>query len=579
MIRPAVFAAAVLVGLDLAGRSPPGSPLHIDLAASAGVSSASLDYIPAADGRPRGILALVPGANASGVEMLGEGPWADFARTNGFILAAFTFVSKAEDLKDEQGYYDTAAGIGATAAAALKKLGAGKVPVFMYGFSGGAHFTASFAEHFPQMLKGWCAASFEMKARRGRFGSDDAKGRRPPGIVACGSEDSRLGAALSYYTRGRAAGRKWTWVEIDGLAHVRSPALEDFARRYFIRLAKRGGPGVWVDIGSGEDVAHSVASAKTHQTWLPGADFTDEWRAFSAQKTDGVIERVVKTKLKNYEQITLFLRMPKESPPAGVMCLSLLANNPTEVRERIRTGDPARSGAAFEFAAEHNLAVIAWGARNLWDPSRNWDELPRAAAKRIDADFDLVAAAWDSAVDYFVKTYNIPSSGYLMCGMSGAAQYAQRLALRRPGRFLAVHVHIASSFDIPVKNGASVLWCVTTGENEMGYARSLRFFRAARDLRYPIVYKAYPGLGHESNGQTSAFGLECFEYALAEQARARNRAGGKGAAPDWPAIFAASDLVADVYNQVVYPKADYSCVPPEFRMYIPSALRDAWLRE
>ena len=283
MIRPAVFATALLAVLDLAGKPPPGEVVHIDLSPVSDVSTASLDYIPAADGRPRGMLVLVPGANGSGVEMLDEKPWADFARTNGFMLAAFTFVSKTEDLKEEQGYYDTASGIGATAAAALKKLGAGKVPVFMYGFSGGAHFTASFAEQFPQVLKGWCAASFEVKSRKSGIRRNDAKGRRPPGILACGSEDSRLGATLSYFGRGRAAGRKWTWVEVDGLSHERSPELEEFARRYFMRLLRQKGAGVWIDIGSGEDVAHSVASAKALQAWLPDADFVDDWRALSAR--------------------------------------------------------------------------------------------------------------------------------------------------------------------------------------------------------------------------------------------------------------------------------------------------------
>ncbi len=579
MIRAAVFAAALLVLPDLAGASPPGGVVHLDLDLASKVSAASLDYIPAAGGRPRGILVLVPGANGSGAEMLAERPWADFARTNGFILAAFTFVSKAEDLRGEEGYYDTPAGSGAIASAALKKLGAGKVPAFMYGFSGGAHFTASFADSFPHMLKGWCAASFENRSRGEKIARNDAKGRRPPGIVACGSEDQRLGASLAYYSRGRALGRKWTWVEIADVFHERSPELEEFARRYFMRLLGRKGPGVWIDIGSGEDVAHSVGSAKSLQAWLPDADLVADWRALSAPKPDGVIERVAKTRLRGYEQLTLFLRMPRKSPPAGVMCLSLLANSPLEVRERIRSCD--NGDALLGFAAVRDLAVVAWGARRLWDPSRNWDELPKAEAKRVDADFDLVAAAWDSAIDYFVKRHGLPSSGYLMYGVSGAAQYAMRLALRRPKRFLAVHAHIASSFDLPVKEGASILWCVTTGENEMGYARSRRFFSAARGLRYPIVYKAYPGLGHAGNAATTALGLACFDYALEERARAARRNAEKSApaAPDWAGIFSSAEFVADIFNQAVYPKSDYLAVPSDFRMHLPSALREAWASE
>ena len=166
-----------------------------------------------------------------------------------------------------------------------------------------------------------------------------------------------------------------------------------------------------------------------------------------------------------------------------------------------------------------------------------------------------------------------------MMGSSGAAQYAQRLALRRPERFLAVHAHIASSFDIPVKGGASLLWCVTTGENEMGYERSRRFFKAARDLSYPIIYKAYPGLGHEGSAKVTELGFTCFEFALAEQAHAVKLNGGKFAKPDWAKIFKSSDYVADVFNQSVYPKADAICVPQEFRMLLPAAIREAWIGE
>ncbi len=293
-----------------------------------------------------------------------------------------------------------------------------------------------------------------------------------------------------------------------------------------------------------------------------------------------LIEYSVKTKLKNYEQLTLFLLQPESGKAEGVLCLSLLAKDPDEVRAQLLGKSERRSPhRALAFAAERNLAVVAWGAHRLWDPSRNWDELSRTEAKKIDSDFDLVANAWDAGIKYLVKNHGLPAGGYLMMGSSGAAQYAQRLALRRPERFLAVHVHIASSFDVPVKKGASLLWCVTTGENELGYARSRRFFRAARDLYFPIVYKAYPGLGHEGNAKVTALGFACFDYALAEYARATKLNGGKPAMPDWADIFSSAPSVADVFNQAVYSKFDYLCVPVEFRMLLPEPLRAKWSAE
>ena len=582
MIRAAAFAAAGLFAALLAESAPPGGLGHVEMAPPKGVSTAAFDYrADVSPAKAKGIVVLVPGYNRDGAEMLAEPEWADFARENGFLLGAFTFVSHIDDLREGGGYYATAEGSGAVAAAALKKFGAGRLPVFMYGFSGGAHFTASFAENFPKSVLGWCAASFEAKTRRVNL-KKDAKGM-PPGIVACGAEDDRLGAALAYCGRGRDVGRKWTWIEQPGLDHRRSPEIEAFARRYFLLLAKKkgAGAGVWLDTGSGEDVAHSAKTAKTLKTWLPSAELADEWRRLSAVKMIGVVERVTETKLKSYPALTQFLRMPPSEKPSGVLCLSLLANSPVEVREMIRRDVGSRCSADLAFADRHNLAVVAWGARNLWDPTRNWDELPREKAKQVDADFDLVASAWDRGVEHFVKEYALPSSGYLMKGYSAAAQYAQRLALRRPERFLAVHVHIASSFDVPVKGAAAeLLWCVTTGENEMGYERSRRFFKAARDAFYPIVYKAYPGLGHEGNDKVERLGYACFEFALDEYARATRLNDGKPAKPDWADIFSSAPAVADVVNQSLHSKFDYFSVPVEFRMLLPSkAIREAWLDE
>lgn len=294
---------------------------------------------------------------------------------------------------------------------------------------------------------------------------------------------------------------------------------------------------------------------------------------------DALVERTVKTRVKGYDQLTLFLRQPANAKPEGVLCMCLLAKTPDAVREAL-TGPSDRNSRALAFADRHSLAVVAWGAHQLWDPTRNWDELARSDAKRLDANFDLVAKAWDDGITYFVKKYGLPDSGYLITGYSGAAQYAQRLAMRCSDRFIAVHAHIPSSFDAPTKGGASILWCVTTGENELGYDRSRRFFGAARDMGYPIVYKAYPGLAHEGSSRVVELGFACFEYALEEFARATRLNGGRPIKPDWADLFTSSLHLADIFNQAVYSKFDYLCVPPDFRMLLPStSIRDAWIDE
>ena len=65
-----------------------------------------------------------------GAHLLRDLEWSEFARANKFVLGALTFVSDVEDLRDEKGYYDASAGSGESALAALKMLGAARLPVF-----------------------------------------------------------------------------------------------------------------------------------------------------------------------------------------------------------------------------------------------------------------------------------------------------------------------------------------------------------------------------------------------------------------------------------------------------------------
>jgi predicted esterase len=489
-------------------------------------------------------------------------------------LSTFILSDYRENLPNECSYFldenDMFEGI---------SFGGGRLPVFMCGFSGGARFTAAFAESHPRSLRGWCAASFDDK-NTARFSDDNQIVRRPPGIVACGADDPRIGAARAYFGRGRVAGRRWTWLEVAGLGHGRSPVIDGFARAYFLALQDRRARGVWMDVGSRNDVAHSRDTARELQAWLPDAEVAALWRDVSLRKEHGIVEHVEKVKqLKSYRQLTMFLRMPSSGRVKGVLCLCLLADSPMEVREKIR-GDEDRRIEPVLFAERQDLAIIAWGSRCLWDPSSNWNELSRMRERGIDRDFDLAAEAWEAGVRYFERTCGLPSSGYLMSGFSGSAQYALRLAMRRPERFLAVHVHVPSSFDRPSRKASSVLWCLTTGENEMGYERSRAFFEAARGMGYPVVYKAYPGLGHAGDARATALGYACFEYALAEYGRVRKGRGNGSGKPDWESVFAGSDFVADIVNQQIFSAADADCIPPEFRISLPSEdIRAAWKTE
>ncbi len=579
MRRFLAFAAVVSATMSLVAAPPVRGAVRLNLSSAPGLSAATLDYLPtsAGGGNLRGIVVFVPGRSGQGAGLLAERAWSTFARDNGLILAEFAFAPDPEAESHGTNYCDTAMGSGTIALEGLKKLGAGRVPVFMYGFSDGANFTASFAENFAKSLKGWCAASCEGEIKA--VAPDYVKIDRPCGLMFCGSEDPVLDAESAFYESGRSATRLWTWAVQDGHAHSRSPELEEFVRKYFLSLLRTGVDGVWVDLMTGEKSESDDEKAdRSQQTWLPSEQLIEPWKKLTARKTSGLVEHGVKTGITGYEKMTFFMKLPENVRPAGVLCISASAEKPADVRKYLAS--PASEDKLLDFAAKRNFAVVAWSAKRLWSPSKNVDELPEGEANRAAAEADLMARAWDTAMERFVKRYGIPESGYLMSGMSGAAQFAQRLAQLRPERFLAVHLHMAGSYDVPSDKCSSILWCVTTGENEKGCARSREFFQSARNLRYPIIYKAYQGLGNEARAQTPYLCIESFDFACTERARAMRINEGKDASPDWADIFSSSAYIADIFNQAVYSKFDYACVPLEFRMLIPTLpLCKAWARE
>ena len=311
---------------------------------------------------------------------------------------------------------------------------------------------------------------------------------------------------------------------------------------------------------------------------------------------DPLIEHVVQTENPQQPQITIFLRPPlgmaDASEAKGVLCMSLLAGSLESVRRQLQGFETGQDlGGILKFAEDHKLIIICWGSRGLWDPHKNWDDLSPDAAWDSDKAFDQVANAWEKGVKFYVDQYGIPSHGYLLWGVSGSAQYACRLALRKPEYFLAIHVHIPSSFDKPTPEANKVLWCLTTGELEGGHARSLRFYNQCRQLGYPIIYKAVKKLGHAGSPISDRLGEKFFEYALmiADQRKAydeklkdplnqfQTAPTTDGTMQPWLDSFCKPAYVGDIMNQEVFPYDQLNMVPIGFRVPLPTKeIADAW---
>jgi len=306
-----------------------------------------------------------------------------------------------------------------------------------------------------------------------------------------------------------------------------------------------------------------------------------------------VIEYAVKTQNPNQPKITLFVRFPGGATDAskakGVMAICVLANGLVDIRNMLAKMDEGEGlGWKFKFAEDHQLAVVVWGSHSLWNPRVNFDDMDKKAAAQLDKNFDEVADAWANGIRQLGTEYGLPQQNFLLSGVSGSAQWAHRLALRKPGFFLAVDVHIPSSFDRPTIEANRILWCLTTGELEIGYGRSLRFLKECHRLGYPIIYKAYIGLGHQGSPLADRLGRCFFEYALsfAQQRIAYDKETLSGpkitlaadqSLQPWLKSFQSPEYIGDAVNQGMYPIDKIDEVSPGFRVALPTKeIAETW---
>lgn len=249
--------------------------LHLEPAVN--MDRADLCYLthPA---NPRALLILCPGVNASGEGFVRSPAWQEFAQSNNLGLVGLSFASPEKTLKDGIGYYYASKGSGEKLLSGLRLIYGKDLPLFLYGFSGGAHFTSRFEEWKPERVLAWCADS------AGWWDTPLHNFVNPPGIVACGDQDPRYGATISYFKQGRAVGKAWAWISLPKLGHQRTPALDDFVRKYFEAILDGSistnlSRGVWVDVDTKKLITPQEADIQPCESvWLPTPQLFDDWR-------------------------------------------------------------------------------------------------------------------------------------------------------------------------------------------------------------------------------------------------------------------------------------------------------------
>ncbi len=222
--------------------------LLILIATSAISTAKECDYslhVHPVTGEETAVLVLAPGMNGDGRFFLGEAAWVDFATEHQLGIIALAFRSAGDNMYNSQrrGYYWPEQGSGDALLDAIRNAYGKDLPILIYGFSGGAHFTSRFTEWVPERVQVWAAYSAQF------WDSPVAHETMPPGIVACGEYDGpRWFPSFAYFYEGRMHGKPWTWVSISQTGHARNRAFEQFVRDYFATVLSGEFSPVYVDV-------------------------------------------------------------------------------------------------------------------------------------------------------------------------------------------------------------------------------------------------------------------------------------------------------------------------------------------
>ncbi len=556
--------------------------------------------------QPKAILVLILDPRDNAESFARNKDWQAFAVQNQLLLAVVSFAPKETKVngKTVNVRFSADQGFGAQLCANLDAVWGQSVPLIVYGRYGCGSFASSFAQRKSERTLCWAIYSNEWKE------APKKEKAAAPALIACDREGTQhFSDAKDFFAKGRALKKQWTWLCLNTPAKERAAQMDQFCRDY-IRACLRGPKdtksGAWASIETFQPMsALDLMTKPDEAAWLPDARLMPEWTALMPTSTVAggpttILQRSEATRNPKQPTLELYLRLPRsdaKKPITGILAFCTWEKDQAAILNKLDIqvddkavdlpGPASLVRSIIRYAEEHHMAVLTWGTAEAWDKHLNTEEMEREKQKEFDRNFDLLANAWERGVkELSHEAGDIPTQNMLLYGMSRGAQWAHRLALRKPNYFLAVHVHIPSSFDKPTLEANTPLWLVTTGELETGYERAKLFYSECREMNYPIIFKAIEGLGHQGSGIADNLGAKFFDYALANKHlrddfdKQRTTAISKlklRASGPWIESFRTPEYVGDVVNQECFPLTQASLVPLGFRVPLPTkALAEAW---
>ena len=470
----------------------------------------------------KGVIVITPsfGINPTDTNLIEQNEWKEFASKHslGLMFADISISTIPSQIKDDK--LSCIDGISETVRDGVIREFGVNMPTFVYGRNDNSTLQVlSMIVSSPGSFIGWCCNGPDFFKAWPHFQQEV-----PPGIVSCTTDSIRYDDAKKFFSNARKSNYKLTWL---ASRPIDSTKVRDFIRTYCLALMTSSA-GEWRDVDTRKIIEPEVASDGTeNSTWLPDLTTGEMWAALEADRPlqPTIVEKEIDLSGHQLPNLHLYLLIPNGQKDAGAVdgvmayctwtkerdtLLQQLSNDTEQPVEKIELP----SVQMLRFAAKHNLAVLTWSTPGEWNVDENGNEVSEKEKLDVDRQFDLFASAWEEGVSELCRDYKLPENDYLLFGMSRGAQWAHRLLLRDPKRFLAISIHVSGSYDEPTDAGKNCLWLVTSGELDGGLNHSKQFYASCLKLGYPIVFKAPNHLGHEMRSDVDIIRNAFFDYAL-----------------------------------------------------------------
>ncbi|CAN5904373.1 hypothetical protein BH11VER1_BH11VER1_34760 [soil metagenome] len=268
---------------------------EVHAANSKSALEASAVFIPPVEGPCHAVIALVPGCNGDARQaFLQSGSlWIEWASVHHVALLGVTMRSKEATAKAGMDYYYPEGGSGDVFLELLRQTDAIEprlrgAPLYLFGFSGGAHFVHRFAQWKPERVAGFCAYS------AGWWQEPSKEVANVPGFILCGYQDDRFDASLGYFQAGRRLGAVWTFARVRHTGHEIPPRATTLVQAWLKNVIEtRNTPAdPWRGHLYREETVRGWPATVgdewrgTATAWLPNATFAQDWLTFHQQQSN-----------------------------------------------------------------------------------------------------------------------------------------------------------------------------------------------------------------------------------------------------------------------------------------------------